>query len=62
LTAAKPGVVSAYVYARNTCRPGIERLCQSSRPDGMMLRFRVIAWIQYSRRTPPGWGWICGTS
>ena len=22
----------------------------------------VCAWIQYSRRTPPGAGWICGTA
>ena len=37
-------------------------MCQSSRLVGTMRHRCVCAWIQYSRRTPPGAGWSCGTA
>jgi hypothetical protein len=40
----------------------IRRLCHSSLRSGVISQLRVSACSQYSRRTPPGCGWICGTS
>src|SRR4051794_1079603 len=50
------------MYAVYVLRLEIGRLCHSSRRDGVICHFTVSAWIQYSRRRPPGAGWICGTS
>src|SRR4051812_14134108 len=50
------------MYAVYVLRLEIGRLCHSSRRSGVTCHFTVSAWIQYSRRRPPGAGWICGTS
>ena len=56
LGAANPSVISWYTYARKDVLPPILLPCQSSRPVGTMFQPTVRAWIQYSRRTPPGAG------
>src|SRR3954468_5300724 len=50
------------MYAVYVLRLEIGRLCHSSVGSGVICHFTVSAWIQYSRRLPPGAGWICGTS